>query len=99
MFKGKADVNKVDAKGLSGIINTFLIKFLALHKAVRAGSLDIVKVLVESGSADVNLAAGKEVENCTPLQEAAFHGKKEILEYLLEHDTVVDQQNTQGNRM
>jgi len=85
LVKANADVNITDQKGLS-----------ALHKAVRGSSFEIIKLLVEIGRANVNLVASKEAECCTPLHEASFYGQKEVVEYLLEHDAIVDQQNSQG---
>lgn len=53
-----------------------------LHRAVRAGHLDIVRLLVKLG-ADVNMNAHTP-EGYTPLHEAARNGHTEVAAYLIE---------------
>jgi len=85
LLKEKADINATDKKGLT-----------ALHKAVKSGCLKMVKLLVEDGKADVNIESSKEFDSCCVLQDAAFNGQQEIVQYLLEQCAEVDKRNMQG---
>lgn len=53
-----------------------------LWAAAAAGHLEIVRLLVEKGSADVNQATNTQ---STPLRGACYDGHLEIVKYLLEH--------------
>ena len=64
----------------------------ALHSAVAARSLDIVRLLVEAG-APVNAA---QQEGWTPLHGAVHHGDLEMTRYLVAHGADPRQQNEQG---
>jgi len=69
-----------------------------MHCAARAGYLDVVKLLVESGAspkAETNYGA-------SPIWFAAQEGHNDVLEYLMtkEHDTysLMDDRRVQKNR-
>ena len=61
----------------------------ALNHAVVAGSLPIVKLLIERG-ADVNIVPTKDSLDGTPLMNAAGHGRADITQVLLAHGADVD---------
>jgi len=69
-----AEINATDKNG-----------WTPLHCAARAGHLDVVKLLVESGGSpktETNLG-------CAPIWFAASEGHNDVLKYLMEkeHDT------------
>lgn len=68
----KADVNVVDGN-----------KQTALHKAVTGSSVEVLKVLVEHGGADMTLTDGSLT---TPLMIASGAGKADLAAYLLSQD-------------
>jgi len=57
----------------------------------------MVQVLVELGQVNVNVTSSKDLDACTPLQEAAFYGHEDIVKYLLDQDDMdMDKRNAQG---
>jgi len=84
LLKKRADPN-ITQNGLS-----------ALHKAVRSGYLETVKLLIEEGQANLHMESSKETDCCSVLQDAAFYGRADIVQYLLEHEADVEQRNAQG---
>ncbi|CAB9507129.1 Ankyrin repeat [Seminavis robusta] len=60
----------------------------AIFVAVDYGHMDAVKLLLEVESADINI---KDSNDYSPLQLASFNGNMEMVQLLLEHGAVVDQ--------
>ena len=58
-----------------------------LHAAARAGELDMIKFLVESGM-DINLNEG--VPKSAPIAHAASEGEIGIVEYLFDNGAILD---------
>ncbi|PGD62340.1 hypothetical protein COM36_31380, partial [Bacillus toyonensis] len=58
-----------------------------LHAAARAGELDMIKFLVESGM-DINRNEG--VPKSTPIAHAASEGEIGIVEYLFDNGAILD---------
>ncbi|MDM5268257.1 ankyrin repeat domain-containing protein [Bacillus wiedmannii] len=58
-----------------------------LHVSARAGELDMIKFLVESGM-DINLNEG--VPKSAPIAHAASEGEMGIVEYLLDNGAILD---------
>lgn len=66
----------------------FIIPFGTwLHVATRAGKLDMIKFLVESGM-DININEG--VPKSAPIAHAASEGKINIVEFLFENGAILD---------
>src|SRR6478736_10049234 len=57
-----------------------------LHVATRAGKLDMVKFLVESGM-DININEG--VPKSAPIAHAASEGEMSIVEYLFDNGAIL----------
>ena len=58
----------------------------ALHFSAESGKLDRVRMVVNAGE----MIDSASIDGLTPLQDAIFHGHKEIAEYLLEQGAAVD---------
>lgn len=65
-----------------------------LHVATRAGKLDIIKFLVESGM-DINRNEG--VPKSAPIAHAASEGEISIVEYLFENGAILDTSDPNRN--
>jgi len=86
LLKRGAKVSAMDQRG-----------YTALHKAAKMGSLPMVQLLVETGQADVNqISNSSELEGTSALQEAAYWGKEDVAQYLIENNAKVDLVNKQG---
>lgn len=66
----------------------------ALWCAAAAGHLDVVKVLINVGHADVNHTT---YSNSTPLRAACFDGRLDIVKYLIEHKADLHISNKYNN--
>jgi len=82
-----ADLNIADHKGMT-----------ALLKACRIGSVKMVAIMVETGSANVNkmCTSIESSDGTCPLHESAAAGHVDVVQYLLENGAKVDLQNSQG---
>ncbi|MDR0920358.1 MAG: ankyrin repeat domain-containing protein [Oscillospiraceae bacterium] len=69
--------------------------FTPLLHSVQMHRLDILKILVEKGADPEVGGSGKNIGNM-PLMVSAWHGWKQGVEYLLEQDVCVNQQDTNG---
>lgn len=69
-----AEINATDRSG-----------YTPLHCAAKAGYLNVVKLLVESGASPKSETA----HGCVPIWFAAYEGNNDVLKYLMEkeHDT------------
>ena len=65
-----------------------------LHVATRAGKLDIIKFLVESGM-DINIIEG--VPKSAPIAHAASEGEISIVEFLFENGAILDTSDPNRN--
>ena len=62
--------------------------------ASKEGNVEEVARLVSGGMADVNCSGGKYL--ATPMCEAAYHGKSEVLQILMEHGAEHDRADQHG---
>lgn len=65
-----------------------------LHVATRAGKLDMIKFLVESGM-DININEG--VPKSAPIAHAASEGEISIVEFLFENGAILDTSDPNRN--
>lgn len=82
LLKHRADPNIADCNG-----NTPLIK------AVKNGSIELVKCLISHNTTDVNK---QNLEKNTALHEAAFKGNKDLVDRLIAAGADVNKQNSAG---
>mmetsp|Transcript_17476 Transcript_17476/g.33154 ORF Transcript_17476/g.33154 Transcript_17476/m.33154 type:complete len:291 (-) Transcript_17476:219-1091(-) len=84
LLRAKANVNLQDSEGRTALIAA----------ASKTMNLDVLKCLVEEGSAKCNLADG---ERWTALMYAAREHQADVVEYLLDHGADVNLQNSVGD--
>ncbi|XP_071478647.1 uncharacterized protein [Diadema antillarum] len=70
------------------LVNTRRGGRMAIHSAAAKGQLDVVRVLVEEGQADLNVGDTK--QNAVPLHYAAEAEAGVVMRYMLEHGADVD---------
>ncbi len=81
---GKADPDILDSNGFS-----------ATYKAVKKGDLEVLKILVEKGRANVDLAYGS--KRRTPLMEAIYKpAQPHIVNYLVPRVSTINAKNSDG---
>lgn len=69
------------------------LDYQPIHAAAEAGDLATVQTLVKS---DRRLVQAKDWENLTPLHLAAFHGHKDVAEFLISQGANVNARTTSG---
>ena len=68
------------------------IRLIELIEAIEKGDIEAVKQHLAAG-ADVN---AKDIDGWTPLRKAAWHGRKEIVELLIDNGADVNPQDVNG---
>jgi ankyrin repeat protein len=69
------------------------LDYKAIHAAAEGGDLAAVQSLVKS---DRRLVEARDWENLTPLHLAAFHGHKDVVEFLISQGACVNAKTTAG---
>ncbi|HWV99756.1 MAG TPA: ankyrin repeat domain-containing protein [Candidatus Acidoferrum sp.] len=69
------------------------LDYKPIHAAAESGDLATVQDLIEQ---DPALVGAKDWDNLTPLHLAAFHGHKDVVEFLLAHAAEVNAKTTAG---
>jgi ankyrin repeat protein len=68
------------------------VVYLAFEKAARSGDMATMKTLLEAYPNYLNIR----VNGSTPLQIAAYHGQKDMVLYLLEAGSLINEVNNEG---